>query len=540
MLSPISYLPDELLLYIFSLLVPRISSLDPFSPRLMDSFQSWKVRQAWMTVLHVLQVCQHWRRVALASASLWTTVDFHVRPFWTDFTLAHSQAAPLQIMTNHVHHFGERDMDRVSSNLHRIDAICIYPDPSSAEQLFSRLAGSAPLLHTLWLGTFGGIMTAPPFLRTEVFSRANAPRLKDVALANFVISWTPSFFTHLTRLTFCHPNLNFYPRRVQRTHEGLLLRPSLTELLDIFEEMSLIEDLTLLWVLPTDASPRSNPRLVHLPRLSSLCLAGTPEEISTCVHHIECPTSHFTALFTPMIWDADLAQQCGHLSDCIKHHMSYSGPKLPLIDEVTIFIGVDDLQLVAADSHCPKNQVDFTVMSDDTEKRNNLFQERMSILNLHSVALSRLSINLKADPARNRSGVTYWDLLFKQGCLRHAQHLELNGTELFSYLAQPSRLTMRSRILDTFPDIRTIAICDVELGGPFPEVNNPSAVKTRMDVRESLHKLLQGSPIRRLAFRNCSGATTPWLQSLLGEFPDIIQWDGDTEAACIVETEGLN
>ncbi|KAA1474313.1 hypothetical protein DENSPDRAFT_323801 [Dentipellis sp. KUC8613] len=535
-LAPISYLPDELLLSIFSLLVPRISSLDSFSPSLMTPSNSWRLRSQWLTVRRLLHVCQHWRKVALGCAFLWTSVDFRVSPFWTDFTLAHSQATPVQLMTNDVHQFDEREIDRISSNLHRVDAVCMYPDPSTAERVFSTLAGSAPLLRTLWLGSPGGVMTAPPFLRTELFSHVNAPRLKDVALANCVMPWTPSFFTHLTKLTLCHPDLNFYSERVHRTHEGLWLRPTLTELLNIFDGMSVIEDLTLLWILPNDASPRNDSRVVHLPRLSSLSLAGTPEEISTCVHHIECPTIRFAARFNSRSWDANFAQQCDHLSDSIKHHMLYSGPKLPLIDEVAISMGPEYVQVVAADSRYPKHQVDFAVHFECKARRNNPLSKMMRTLNLHSRALSRLSINLRRNPQHARDGgVLYWNSLFEQGCLRHAQHLELSGTELFFYLLQPPARPALHGMLDTLPFMRTVALCDVGISGPFVVTNPLAAVETRMRVRGALRELLENPAIRRLAFRNCPGATMPWLQSLREEFPDAIRWDGDTEAACISE-----
>jgi hypothetical protein len=288
--SPVSVLVPELLAYIMELATLRRA-------KIQTSSWMYVALQDWLPDVHDLRqavilshVCGFWRRVALDSASLWTSPRLELHGSEVGFDslwLARAKDALLTVLS---------DSPLRQNNAHRLGSAFIsLDDPDFRSRLGSRLQhlwSSDPIIPLTELEV--------PFLqRLHAFSRVenepldlpkSAPKLRtlsldDVDLRGAQISAVMEcpFLCQLTRLA-----IGFDPYLSQN-------REDIVNVLNLIERVPFLTDLAISNVYRsgfwrTWSSERAALReRVDLPRLERLTLVGDQAVMWAVLDHIRLP-----------------------------------------------------------------------------------------------------------------------------------------------------------------------------------------------------------------------------------------------------------
>lgn len=278
--APIFAFPNEIFLRIFAF---AISNDEPKSPSL-----------GWIrTITHV---CQLWRQIALANATLWARICTDIGPEWTEEMFRRSSSALL-------------DIERESSGWHAID-----------ETLANHLQSPHAMLQVRTLALWGpgriseGIrvpahslrqLRISPFrpstsdsgqdqilvLPLDLFA-FHAPKLQLAKLRNCTIPWDSSIFNdslEMLSLVLTSPRLAGPASRTS---------PSPSQLYGLLKRTPALTDLRIRNYLPAaEASlPLSNNSpVLELPFLNYIFMEG---RVADCVQFLRCITFPPTAILS--------------------------------------------------------------------------------------------------------------------------------------------------------------------------------------------------------------------------------------------------
>ena len=269
--SPISKLPDEILLSIF------LMNLTPC--RHFSTCLEWQKR----TIRFASQVCRHWRAVALNYAILWTSImDFDKDSFeWTQELLGRSKQMPLNI--------GCRTAACRPKHLDLVLGLSPQCRTFSLEVkeftdgFLNTIQKPAPHLevfgvHLNWGGE-ASIMTLP-----KILFNGDAPKLREVRLHQCPFDITTPAFSQLTCL------------EVSWAHG--FVGPTVSEWLNLLNNIPRLKKLliskSISRTLPTtEPLPRA-----QLPHLSDLGLRAPLAECSSFLSHIDIPPLERLSLTT--------------------------------------------------------------------------------------------------------------------------------------------------------------------------------------------------------------------------------------------------
>ncbi|KAK7034716.1 hypothetical protein VNI00_012123 [Paramarasmius palmivorus] len=268
-LLPINRLPNELLSKIF---IERCSELK--EPIIRDP--DYEIpREGWLSLTHV---CSHWRRVALATPSLWFSPDFR----FPDLSLAmleRSKFAPLHIET-YWYHLSEKGRFAVSEALKHVGHIetlkLRYHDEDSEKGVIkglSALAEPAPMLRSLEVSRSivhnpgHGCVTIP-----ATFLGNHTPNITHLRLDGSFFPWDSTFYDNIPSLTCLYLSLTPYEH----------LSPSRTRLLDILRKCPALKKLQLRNAIPMPDVSSTAP--VVLPNLELLSLSAS---LTFCVDFLD-------------------------------------------------------------------------------------------------------------------------------------------------------------------------------------------------------------------------------------------------------------
>ncbi|KAL0066323.1 hypothetical protein AAF712_006581 [Marasmius tenuissimus] len=254
-LIPIAYLPTEVLSRVFSC---HVEELRP--SQMTDDFPNELRSITPNDWLWFAQVCQHWRTVALGTATLWSTPDFRFRKLSLEM-VKRSKPAPLNVLL----HVGE-DMDIIRSvceevlrkEFSRIGLLDFYLHKDCALRVFKEIRGAEgfPMLHsfTFFLGGIDpprhalslphGLFAEPPPLRLLVLHNLDCNKSRSSGL--------------LKNLTTLHLSLE----------EGFAQPIPFEKLLSVLEDCHELQELMLEGCLDElNPARTSNLEPVELPHL---------------------------------------------------------------------------------------------------------------------------------------------------------------------------------------------------------------------------------------------------------------------------------
>lgn len=327
-LLPISRFPLEMLNHVFSLLV----EIDPPTPIPAPEVIPQKPRLGNLGWIGVTHVCRHWRKVALNSPLLWTSVIF-VFPTASKDILRRSGSSPFAIRYNfqtdtvvpdayHAVHRGMRKLSRVTRiNLTTYSQFIHHLATTSMTQ-------AAPLLQELSFNICGdGTPVRTPdilyHLPTDLFA-GEAPHLRRLSLIHCLLPWDSPLFRNL-----------IYLEMVLYDHRAPVdLLPSEDQLYSILERLPLLEEL-LLSYLPLTTSLAHAPSdtvrpVISFPILKRLWLDG---EMNQCLAFWRNLSVPFSARVHMTCYGVNTEEGCIALVSIIKplfDHTQRSNPLLAL------------------------------------------------------------------------------------------------------------------------------------------------------------------------------------------------------------------
>lgn len=253
--------------------------------------------------IKVLQVCTHWRQVALSQPSLWTRIAFCLGPRWADEMASNAKAAPLII-----EEISGKSMPQtvqcidkiIGDHISHIKRIALVNGTTSLTGIVSRET-AAPLLESLDLNATSYKSEHLNDMRrsalSNIFGR-QTPRLRRIGLRNIQIL-RPTFcvLKTVTELSIS------FPRRGSLHSDTL---PSTQSFLDMLKAAPSLEFLNLVHILPhiddENALPLTVP-LVHLPRLVELRIQGPPLDCVAVLRQVTIPrTSRLDVTCTRHLW----------------------------------------------------------------------------------------------------------------------------------------------------------------------------------------------------------------------------------------------
>ena len=278
-LSPISLLPPEVFIAIFSLLcLPGTSSRG-------DEMADYHLAR-----LCVSHVCHQWREIALDQPLLWSHVDFFTQSVAdTAEILARAKSAPLYLKAS----ISDCDWDDVRFRTllqelpARIPYICrlrISAEPTDLDDIIQAAimspARSAPTLEHLSLSSYSERADRRTRRRCPIpdnLFNDSTPRLSCLELRYCDISWESPLFKGLKHLEIFRPSAR--------------MRPDLTIWLDALNEMPQLKTLNLHSASPVAPSlPFNVERAITLPSLTRLDISGSPGDCALALAHLDLPT----------------------------------------------------------------------------------------------------------------------------------------------------------------------------------------------------------------------------------------------------------
>lgn len=288
-IRPISRLPPEILLEIFSLVVAE------WQPELLWDHQ--RVSAAFGTPIHIpsytwlliAHVCRYWRDIAVQSPKLWTTVIINQSGFLST-VLVWSQSLPislyLYIQRGHVDYSDEEQLqirDLLSPHLHRVTRLQIV---------------SADYSHNL-----GGALSSCHFssIREITVTMVNAPRRQNYDLDHheeLFRGWTNPEYDGLRRLSFARITLPGIRAAIRPNLRYLsIYLPigdiELPKFLSVIERTPLLETLSIAtpntYFMPPVEALLEPHKIVTLPHLRSLQINSSRLFPPNIMQHLSYP-----------------------------------------------------------------------------------------------------------------------------------------------------------------------------------------------------------------------------------------------------------
>jgi len=235
---------------------------------------------AWIKVAHV---SRHWRAVALGCPALWSTPVFSSSK-WAHEMIKRSKMAPLTIkadlslMTPKMIEAVQNALKHISRTTH----LQFTASNGTIDKLLGHLEQPAPFLESLSVSNsypnYHHLVERYAF--PDSFLQGDAPRLRDLELIRCSIPWDSALFHSLSHLKICDTGLQ---------------RPSIDEMVALFQKMPSLESLDLsdcLPTLPVDAVAAPAPiAVVNLALLSHVQLCGETLECANLLNHISFPAT---------------------------------------------------------------------------------------------------------------------------------------------------------------------------------------------------------------------------------------------------------
>ncbi|KAG6909753.1 hypothetical protein DXG01_015469 [Tephrocybe rancida] len=263
-LSNIARLPVEILGLIFSSLVSMVNMQRETHPRLHPA-------QRWTTILNV---CSHWRRVALDTPNLWSFIQLRALTPWLLIMIARSQSAPLDLKIDVDYNSMLEVVNKVAlTEIHRIRDLSVELFELSLNSISPFLTQAAPILERLKIRTQtqAPVGHAANNVLPEPFLGGNAPRLRSLHLDSVSMVKDFSMLSKLTTLTL---------RDTVYT-----ARPSLDEFIETLNKMPNLVNLELSYACNFIPDNDKSHTKAHLPQLRSLILA---DNYPTCTTLLSC------------------------------------------------------------------------------------------------------------------------------------------------------------------------------------------------------------------------------------------------------------
>lgn len=268
-LTPINALPVEILLCIFQFAAdtekPKAASL------------------GWIrTVTHV---CQLWRDVALASATLWARIYTDIGPEWTEEMFRRSFSALLDINHQASHPITDSIL---SHHLQLPGTMCNVRSLhlSITSDIIQNIRAPAPSLCKLYISTPHHLT---PMSRDRIVSLPvdlfafHAPKLQSAKLFGCMIPWESPIFNDSLTLLAIGPG-----KSRGQVADAL---PSSAQMYGLLKRIPLLEVFYgILWlpaILSSSHSSTAGDDPVRLVRLKKVVLAG---HIADCIHFLRCIT----------------------------------------------------------------------------------------------------------------------------------------------------------------------------------------------------------------------------------------------------------
>ncbi|KAK7045579.1 hypothetical protein VNI00_007411 [Paramarasmius palmivorus] len=223
-------------------------------------------KEGWIALTHV---CQHWRRLAMNTASLWTFPDF-THPILALEMLKRSKHAPLYIdFSSHtLTQRGWQAIDEAYKHIAHIAELRLsYPNATRMQDAVSNLVSPAPHLRELrfrcnYLYEGNGVIDLPGHFLGDLY-----PKFSHLSFLCCHVPWTAKFILNLDSLTCLSIVLGG-----KATYE----LPTRRQLFAILEKMPSLRKLELSEAVPPRHSEPPLPRShINLPNLQVLNLTST-------------------------------------------------------------------------------------------------------------------------------------------------------------------------------------------------------------------------------------------------------------------------
>lgn len=230
-----------------------------------------------------LNVCTHWRAVAIDCAELWARIPLRTK-HWTDLMLARSKNAPISIVwpypysknPTRLEELVRRVADAVSQHSYHLSALhlALGEEPCHRLQpILQIMHQHAPILHYLTMD--GSVYRDRQALPIDLFQGVT-PRLRHVTLRGFnIMNWNSGIFKNITHLS------------IQKSAQ----RPTVNQLLDLLENAAQLQAIDLYEVLPGYVIEHTPHRTVPLPDLAFIALNGLILECSQLLACLVYPAS---------------------------------------------------------------------------------------------------------------------------------------------------------------------------------------------------------------------------------------------------------
>ncbi|KDQ65015.1 hypothetical protein JAAARDRAFT_28678 [Jaapia argillacea MUCL 33604] len=507
--AAIARLPNEILTDIFHILASQPIQISPFDP----------VRSPlWVVVSHV---CHRWRVVALSSPTLWGHI---LTPFpeWVPEMLARSKQTPIVFEVDR-RFPGVAALDAIRPHFARIRALKLVCPQRDLTRFFQSLSHtSAPLLESL-------SVESPQLGESfENLFLLDAPRLRSISLTTCLVKWDSQIFRsgNLLHLALCFvPNVRAVPTMLQ--------------MLDTLECMPRLQSLTLENIVPIlQPGPQGLPphhRQVALLHLWSLrirtadCLTSAnfinqlviPRSSSLSLYHMIADTSMsiFNIFFSLIRPHCDPSMG----GKVIRRVEVTAEDRIPLIVQGStpedpsphLHVSQDHLTsaqptpsvLCAMGEGSTFSHVDYLLLSRCADSITGWAKALMSFPATENVELfsTRSTMLARALGGIVDSHGDEWE----QPALECGFEEEL-GLEMFIVL----------------PKLKTVLLKEVDFG----EIMHMDAMSFVDALHNTLRtRKLRGVTVGTLKIRKCANVTSGDLERL-GEFVDVVEWDGLVES----------
>ncbi|KAG7444915.1 uncharacterized protein BT62DRAFT_994944 [Guyanagaster necrorhizus] len=263
-LAPISKLPPEMLSRIF----------------LFVSYPHGSYKSLlWINVSHV---SQHWRAVALGFPALWSSPPF-TTPAWAHEMLKRSKMAPLTIVAD-LTYMTPKMLAAFDNAMKQVDrsAELSLTGTKNMEKYLTGITKRAPFLTKLCISQvyIRYHEVEEKIVLPDNFLDGQAPRLRHLDLNRCQVHWDSALMQNLTYLKIVEPG-DF--------------RPTISQLVDVLEQVPWLETLDLEHALPivseTTKTLPSPSHIISLLHLSQICLTSTVLESANLLNHIDFPST---------------------------------------------------------------------------------------------------------------------------------------------------------------------------------------------------------------------------------------------------------
>ncbi|KAH9170623.1 hypothetical protein EDB89DRAFT_1276393 [Lactarius sanguifluus] len=273
-LAPISSLPTEVVVTIFSFLRVRVTLL-------AFKLGAKSEGPAWLRLAHV---CHQWREIALNQPLFWSHVDFTtVSSAGAAEILARAEKVPLQLEARiPIDLWDEARFSafqkELQNHVSHISHLGFSAAPSYLRKILGGLVSPAPTLEFLSLSgeKYQSLRVREPAFVPDNLFDGSAPRLASLELWHCNISWKSPLLRGLKHLEMRVP----------------FERPSLTVWLDALDEMSQLKTLTLHGaspIAPPGASLPEIERNVTLPSLTLFEMSSSAKDCGLALAHLILP-----------------------------------------------------------------------------------------------------------------------------------------------------------------------------------------------------------------------------------------------------------